>query len=169
MANKQRTSKNDPNRNWMIAGVLIIVALAIFLAWQRQAARVFRVLEGDNRVLILLRGHKMASFTVEYTGGNEAFINQVQLKLVAGPDAQVHSDVDEMRLILGSEVVVLNNEGHVVDADGFSVNPGDTFIIEMDLYGQSLGSNRLEALWIYYNDKASPVEVKLDTAILNVE
>ena len=166
---KQQQSNNDPNRNWMIVGVGIIIALAAFLAWQRQAARVFQVNDGDERVLVLLRGRKMASFDVEYTGGAEAHIDQVQLKLVAGPDAQVHTDVEEMRLLLDGEPAMLDSEGFVLNDGGFVLQPGESFTLEIDLYGQSLGSNRLEALWIYYNDKASPVEVMLNEAVLDVE
>mgnify|MGYP006969476771 CR=1 FL=1 len=169
MSKSPNTLKNDPNRNWMIAGILIILALAVFLAWQRQASRVFQVQDGDSRVLVLLRGRKMTHFTLTYTGSNPAQIDQVQLKLVAGPDAQVHTDVEEMRLVMGDQVAVLSNEGYVVDSTGFMLDPGDTFEIEIDLYGQSLGANRLEALWIYYNDKASPVEVYLRDAVLSVE
>jgi hypothetical protein len=169
MADKPNSAKKDTNRTWMMAGILIILLLAVFLAWQRSAGRVFKVTQGDQRILILLRGHKMATFELEYTGGEVADVDQVQLKLVAGPDAQVHSDVEEMRLMIGNTVIVLDQEGHVVDGAGFSVNPGDVFTIEMDLYGQSLGQNRLDALWIYINGKATAVEVQLQEAVLDVE
>jgi hypothetical protein len=91
--------------------------------------------------------------------------------LITGPDVVVHTDVEEMRLVKGSDEVVLDMEGNVVAGDEFMLQPNDTFEIQMRLYGHTLGTNRLQSLYIHFerNDQKEFFELPLSETVFSVE
>ena len=169
MANAKDKQQSD--RTWLWIG-LAVIALAAFLFYQYQSSKLFAVTSGDDgSVLVLLRGTKEVSFQVDYKGDAPASISQIQLKLITGPDVVVHTDVDEMRLVIGENQVVLDKEGNVIGGDQFVLQPNDTFEIQMKLFGRTLGINRLESIYIHFerNGQKEFFELPLSDTIFSVE
>jgi hypothetical protein len=163
------TQQKDLTWVWF---AVVIVLIGAFVYIRYQSSQVFEYVGGDDRsVLVLLRGTKDISYQVQYTGNNLISIERIQLKLITGQDMQVYTDVEEMRLVNGGLEVTLDMEGNVLAGDTFVVQPGDTFVIHMRLYGQALGTNRLESLIISYleGDREGFFDLNLEAAAFAVE
>lgn len=154
---------------WVILGVVLIV---VFFVWQSQSSRVFTFVEGDEgSILVLLNSKKEVSYKLQYIGREPVTISQVQLKLIAGEELEVYTDVEEMKLLGAGMEVVLEKVGTVPTGEVFLLQPQDEFEIIITLAGMDLGSNRLENIIIRYlqGDREVKFELPLNETYFNVE
>lgn len=159
MANKIQSGKSSVSQNqtWKWASAAVILLLVII--WQSQVSRVFTFVGGDDgSVLVLLNSSKKINYSVEYTGRKSINITGINLKLIAGTDLVVHTDVSSIEIMVGDKQIQLNANGTVPSDVEFSVESGDIIQIDITLNGRTLGYNRLEELIINYsqNSQASP-------------
>ncbi len=169
--NKKKQTQQKPNPTWVWAAI-VIVGLLVLIVWQSQAAKIFSYIDGDDRpVLVLLRGDKDVSYTLQYVGKDPIEISKVQLKLTSGADLVVHTDVEEMALILDGQQIVLESVGSVPAGQSFTVNSQDQFQLTIRLYGRSLGHNRLDGLLFTYlrDGKEETFELPLAETLFSVE
>ena len=154
---------------WVILGVVLIV---VFFVWQSQSPRVFTFLEGDEgSILVLLNSKKDVSYKLQYIGREPVTISQIQLKLIAGKELKVYTDVEEMKLLGAGMEVVLEKVGTVPAGEVFLLQPQDEFEIIITLSGADLGTNRLENIIIHYlqGDREVMFELPLNETYFNVE
>ena len=156
------------NRLWIVAFVVILAVLAGII-WQSQAARVFTILEGQGRVLVLIRSQEEVEYRLRYIGRQPVSLQRVQLNYKAGPDLTIFSDVTTMSLELGDQVVVLDELGSVPAGSSFELQPQDEFVLRITYHGRQLGSNRLDSFWLTYLRDGSEKRFELtlpDTVIV---
>jgi hypothetical protein len=169
--NEKKQTQQNQNRTWVWAAI-VIVGLLVMIVWQSQTAKVFSYIDGDDRsVLVLLRGDKDVSYTLQYLGKDPIEISKVQLKLTSGTDLVVHTDVEEMVLISDGQQVVLESVGSVPAGQSFTLNSQDQFQLTIRLYGRSLGHNRLDGLLFTYlrDGEVETFELPLAATLFSVE
>lgn len=172
MADQERSRKSRSRGSipripwlWVLLGGLVIVVIAAILL-QTQSRHSFLLQDGQKELLVLIRNDATGTYTVQYRGRGAVRLQSIK-PMLAGQI--LHVDVKQMAVVKNGEQVVLEQPSGTLPANHeITLQPDDTFDIEVTLLGQSIGGNYLYGFRIGYSDGNSEQIYEL-TADFNYE
>lgn len=137
---------------WLLVGVLVIIAIVIAVL-QTQTQQSFLIQAGERELLVLLRNDATGVYQVEYQGRGQVELRSIK-PMIAGQI--LHVDVKQVSVSKDSNEVVLEQPaGKLPAGHEIILQPGDVFVIRVNLLGQSVGGNYMYGFRIGYQDGAS--------------
>jgi hypothetical protein len=131
---------------WIALGMILLLAAVIF-AWQAQAGQAFKMQEGTQNLMVLIRNDKEGRYRVQYAGIRPADLRSLHVRLAG---QVLHVDVKQVVLSRDGQEVVLQPNGRLPEGTEFILQPNDTFDVLVTFRGQTLGGNYMNGFRIVY-------------------
>ena len=109
----------------------------------------FTMMDGDEQLVVLLRGEKDGHYQAQYDGRNPAELNSLHVML----GGQIlHVDIKQVTIIHNGQEVILEGNGTLPEGSQIIFEPGDEFEVRVTYLGRTLGGNYMYGLRIGYGD-----------------
>ncbi|HLF88220.1 MAG TPA: hypothetical protein VI451_04690 [Anaerolineales bacterium] len=150
----QGTGSSQRNFLWVGVGVAaLIFIVAAVIIWQ-QTIFPFSFVGGDEHSVVLLRNPYTSEYQLKFTGDEPANLKRVIIQLES-PQRVLHVDVEGVVAIVGGQEVALDTSGYMPEGSQLTIQPDETFTVQVTYYGQTIGAHYVYGFRLGYETNGS--------------
>lgn len=159
-SSKSGSRKGESAYQWIVWIFLGVLAIGVIFLILRNSGdqNTFILEQGKKDLLVLIREDAQGDYRVKYEGTKPADLKSLHVML----EGQIlHVDVKQVMLTFGEQDIVLEPDGSLPIGTKLTMQPGDSFNVNVTFLGQSLGGNYMYGFQIVYSVDGNEQTYKL--------